>query len=75
MNVIEITKKYLEENGYEGLVSQNGQCGCGLEDLAPCDESISNCEPGYKVPCGPDCPAGGGCDYHIGTEKPHLKEE
>ena len=66
MTVIEIVKKYLEENGYEGLVHADGECGCELDDLAPCDEWFcQGCEPGYKVKC--EC--GEGCNFHIATQK------
>jgi len=71
MNIQEIVKKWLEENGYDGLGSED--CGCELSDLMPCDEPhISDCAAGYKVPCpGPeDCPADGGCPFHISTKKP-----
>ena len=76
MTAIEIVKKYLIENGYEGLVSENGQSGCEVNDLAPCGECGFNtdCEAGYKVPCDSDCPAVGGCEYHIATEKPEQSK-
>jgi len=47
MNCREIVKKYLEENGYDGLYC-HGECGCLLDDLAPCDSDFTSCEPGYK---------------------------
>jgi len=70
MKVIDIVANYLRDNGYDGLVHCEGLCGCGIEDLYPCQgEDFAECEPGYKVPC--DC--GEGCPFHIATEKP--KEE
>jgi hypothetical protein len=47
MNVKEIVKKYLGDNGYGGLC--NDYCGCTKENLILCcSEGIENCEPGYK---------------------------
>jgi len=76
MTVLEIVEKYLRDNGYDGLCSDD--CGCDLEDLASCGgESLANCEPGYKSPCpGPE-----DCEHfdpaiphdHIGAEKPKEK--
>lgn len=36
ITVKEIVKAYLKEHGYDGLCGD--ECGCGIEDLAPCDE-------------------------------------
>ena len=47
MNVYEITKKYLIDNGYDGLFTDD--CGCLLDDLMPCDCDCSYCEAGYKL--------------------------
>ena len=60
MDVLDITKQYLKENGYDGLYCEN-ECGCGIEDLAPCDGPIHSCRPGYKV----SCKCGEGCNFHI----------
>jgi hypothetical protein len=46
MTVKEIIIKYLEENGFEGLHSE--ECGCSIDNLAACDENCLNCIPGYK---------------------------
>ncbi len=74
MNLREIAKKWLEDNGYDGLSNEN--CGCELSDLMPCDEPQDNCEAGYKVPCpGPElCPADGDCPWHISPKKPERIE-
>ncbi|MFA5217099.1 hypothetical protein [Sulfuricurvum sp.] len=51
MNCLEIVKKYLKDNGYDGLV--NHDCGCGLDDFEPCDGLDSKeCLPAYKHPNG-----------------------
>jgi hypothetical protein len=68
--VLTIVKDYLEANGYDGLRNSDGECGCELSDLSPLDCLEKSCSPGYKVTCVPgDCPAEGGCDWHIGARK------
>lgn len=53
MTVKEIVKEYLEENGYDGLCTDN--CGCHKDDLFSCGEGCGvDCEPGHKQNCG-DC--------------------
>ena len=50
MIVKEIIKKYLEENGYDGLCNMFMECGCYLDDLIPCSEiDADECEAGHKV--------------------------
>lgn len=61
MNVLGIVRKYLEDNNYAGLYS-DGECGCQLDDLAPCGEMMGDCSPGDKVE---GCTCGAGCDFHI----------
>lgn len=47
MKALDIIKKYLVDNGYDGLC--NGDCGCGLDDLSPCGCTVNNdCMPAYK---------------------------
>jgi len=60
-----IIKAYLIEQGYDGLVSFDNECGCLLDDLMPCGgEHAMRCEPGYKVAgCSPHC--GLACDFHV----------
>jgi hypothetical protein len=53
MTVKEIIKKYLQDNGYQGLYYP-GDCGCSMEDLIACSEDCSECEPGYKHRAGED---------------------
>lgn len=48
----EIVKQYLIEHGYDGLYSENGECGCSIEpgSFMPCEAAgIELCKPGYKV--------------------------
>lgn len=48
MNAASIIREYLVKNGFDGL-HNGGICGCDLDDLIPCEESIADCRPGYKV--------------------------
>ena len=53
----------LKSFGYDGLYYDGplgaDDCGCGIEELAPCGNSLMGCEPAYKWPNGewyPDKP-------------------
>jgi len=48
MTVKEIVKKYLEDNGYDGLCKSQLVCGCEIDDLMCCQEDGSYCVPGHK---------------------------
>ncbi len=50
MDVSDIVKRFLEENGFDGLYTD--ECGCfNIDDLFPCgSECIPDCVPGYKMP-------------------------
>ena len=50
MDVLDIVKKYLDENGYDGLYSDY-ECACLKDDLAPCGEMNMDCRAGYKQKC------------------------
>lgn len=47
MNVKEIIIDYLKSHGYDGLC--NDDCGCGIDNIAPCDECFLSCVPAYHV--------------------------
>ena len=48
--VREIVKDWLIHHGYDGLYNDNGECGCIIDDLIPCQsEGIEECKAGYKV--------------------------
>lgn len=69
MTVLEIIVDYLKANGYDGLMNEY-DCACSLDDLQPCGEDFSTCEPGWKIPCPRRC---GEHDFHITTRKPKRK--
>ena len=48
MNVSSIIKKYLKDNGFDGLVNCDADCGCLLDDLFPCDYPTKGCEAAYN---------------------------
>lgn len=51
ITVLEIILDYLIEHGYNGLVSNDGECGCTLDYFAPCIDNklggIHSCHPRY----------------------------
>jgi hypothetical protein len=49
MTVIEIVKKYLKENGYDGLYNRNAECACATNEVCPWGEIGGQCEPAYKI--------------------------
>lgn len=67
MTVKEIVKKWLEDNGYEGLAGED--CGCENADLFVCGrEEVACCVAGHKVncPCARHTEGDGneqGCEY------------
>ena len=65
MEVRDIVKKYLEDNGYDGLY-EPGECACKIDDLAPCgSESVWYCTAGYLCD-----PPGEDFAFGIGARKP-----
>ena len=66
MEVQEIVEAYLKENGFDGLRSTYGGCGCEIGDLVPCDLNFAQCEPGYRT----DCDCGEGCSFHMIAIRP-----
>ncbi len=47
-DVIKLVKTALKEKGFDGL-RYDGECGCSVDDLAPCGEITAHCEAGYMV--------------------------
>lgn len=48
LNVKTILVAWLKEHAFDGLCGHD--CGCGIDDLALCDEIPPDCEPGYRGP-------------------------
>ncbi len=46
VTVKSIVRDYLKRNKYDGLYN-GGDCGCGVDDLAPCGVCMDGCEPAY----------------------------
>jgi hypothetical protein len=66
MDVKEIIKSWLKQNKYDGLCNGMIECGCGVDDLAPCDNGpCGDCEPAMKGDCktclGKETPEG--CEF------------
>ena len=64
----EIVRKYLQENGFDGLYRE--ECGCENEDLFPCVGKY-DCKPGFKIPC--EC--GEGHTWDIVPDKRYSPEK
>lgn len=45
---IEGLKNYMEKHGYTGLLYPC-ECGCSIDNLAPCGEDYSGCTLGYVI--------------------------
>lgn len=65
LNVVDIVKKYLIDNGYDGLWNPEYECGCELNELMPCDINMTECGPGYLHKADPMT----GYDFMIGPDK------
>ena len=61
MELFDIMKKWLKENGYDGLCLPDEECGCTFEDFMPCGEPSPRCEAGHCE----KAPPGSGVDYLI----------
>jgi hypothetical protein len=62
MNVGEILVDYLKQKGFSGLHDDMG-CACFLDDMFPCDNNCSGCEPCYKVKAHcDDCESKDNCE-------------
>lgn len=55
MSVKSILKGWLTEHGYDGLVGQDMDCGCFVDDLFTCYSYPGKCAPSYHRECC-DCP-------------------
>lgn len=78
MDVHDIVKKYLKDNGYDGLVNVELDCGCYIDDLFVCEQVAYNCEPAYAIKCTDDCDEKGmhdACGYKMGCLSVKKVEE
>ena len=61
-------RSYMKKHGYTGLLYP-GECGCGIDELAPCGEDHSQCIFGYKRECTAEETAQG-YDFMVSSKKP-----
>ena len=61
MEIHDIVKTWLQENGYNGLCDPEIECGCAIDDFMPCGEPGHRCEAGHTE----EAPPGSGVDYFI----------
>ena len=55
MNVRELLQTALREMGADGLVNPGEECGCGINDLAPCGcLNLGECQAAKKIKSEPD---------------------
>jgi hypothetical protein len=71
VTVHDLVKEWLASHGYDGLYDADDECGCTIDDLAPCDGINKDCTPGYKVR---ECADGCGL-WTVGPDKPGAEEE
>jgi hypothetical protein len=75
---MDIVRQYLRREKYDGLCDPDNQCGCLVDDLAPCcPGEIGGCRPGYKYICqGCDAdgcdPGLGAANWHVGAKRPRV---
>lgn len=63
--IIEIVEQYLRANGYDALVRPEYECGCSLDDLAPCGQIHEHCQAAYRWTCD-KCELNGDCEFQEG---------
>jgi len=73
MDMYEALKKFLRDNGYDGL--SGDECGCSIDFLAPCGKIDKDCVPAYCRMCDADCEFWSSCpvrefgvDCHVPAE-------
>jgi hypothetical protein len=49
--VYEILEQAIRAAGGQGLCNPEIDCGCGLDDLVPCESDPSFCQIGFEVRC------------------------
>ena len=73
----EITAEWLKAHGYGGLCSPHDECGCGTDDLMPCDQPSTACAAAWLCGGALGCD---GCDRDADAEtwyctNPKAKEQ
>lgn len=51
IEVIDAVKMAIIDGGFDGLCNLDNECGCSVDDLAPCGEMNQHCVLAYKGPC------------------------
>jgi hypothetical protein len=51
MTVKQIVREYLKTKGYDGLLNEDFNCSCDMENLFVCCDCAIDCKPAYKVKC------------------------
>ncbi len=46
--VLEILQRYLKEHGHAGLCNSDAECGCSINDLIPCCNVGTTCQPAKR---------------------------
>ena len=46
--VEKILADYLRANGFDGLYNSDIECGCHVDDLAPCNSLWPHCQAGHR---------------------------
>ena len=65
MIVKDIVVKWIKDNGYDGLASED--CGCSIDTLPACDGyagDFVHCKPAIRFECS-KCNDRGGCEYRV----------
>lgn len=61
-SLYEVIKDYLKKIGADGLCNPDADCGCDINDLAPCEcIDLQNCVPAKKRICA-NCPERNNCE-------------
>jgi len=71
MELIDIVKDWLEDNGFNGLFHDSGECACKIDDLMPCGGPCLECEAGYVVSATDDEGEEG---FRVSRNKPETTE-
>lgn len=49
MEIVDIVSQHLKGNDFDGLVNTDNECGCGIDDLAPCNSNCMGCQSAIEV--------------------------